>query len=110
MRAVRLAAMAAYQALYGRRAVTRLAEGWRQMRLSPEVVRDLCVLGHLFEPDVDPATGRIYPADELIARSARKSMALALLARAEITHEELNMIRQEGFNNATGNDAFGQDD
>lgn len=109
MRALRLSAMAAYQQLFGRPAVTRLAEGWRQIR-SPEVIRDLCVLGHLFEPDIDPATGRLYPTDELIARAARKSMALALLARAEITHEELNMIRQEGLNShAFGDDDLGQD-
>jgi hypothetical protein len=96
MRALRLAAMAAYQHLFGRRGVTALAEGWRKMRHDPQVIHDLCVMGHLFEPDIDPETGRLYQGEELIARAARKSFALALLARAEITQDELNMIRQEG--------------
>lgn len=108
MRAIRLAYMAAHQALFGRRATTALAEGWRHMRQHPQVIRDLCILGHLFEPDIDPETGRLYPTDELIARAARKSFALGLLARAEITHDELNMIREghegyeQDFENADG--------
>lgn len=106
MRAIRLHALAAYQALFGRPAVTRLAEGWRVMARHREVVHDLCVLGHIFEPDIDPATGRLYPTDELIARAARKSMVLALLARAEITHDELNMIREgQRYEQTFGDDA-----
>ncbi|GAB1361819.1 hypothetical protein MASR1M32_10550 [Rhodobacter sp.] len=110
MRAVRLAALAAYQQLFGRRAVTALAEGWRKMRHDPQVIHDLCILGHIFEPDIDPATGRLYPPDELIARAARKSFALALLARAEITHDELNMIREgQGYGQTDDDDdAYGR--
>lgn len=100
MRAFRLAALAAYRELMiqlGRhpRAADHLVQGWRDMRRHPEVIRDLCILGHLFEPDIDPATGRLYDGHELAARAARKSMALALLARAEITNEELSTIRTE---------------
>ena len=95
MRALRLAALQAYRNLFGWNAATRLAEGWRHLAVQPEVIRDLCHLGHIFEPDIDPATGAIFSHDELVARAARKSMALLLLARAEITHEELNLIRKE---------------
>lgn len=95
MRALRLASLAAYRHLFGWRAVTRLAEGWRVLAQHPEVIRDLCALGHIFEPDIDPATGAVLSHDALVARAARKSMALLLLARAEVTHEELNLIRKE---------------
>lgn len=94
MRALRLAHLSAVRALFGWRRTYALTEGWREMRVHGAVVKDLCHLGHLFEPDIDPETGRLFPSDELIARAARRSMALALLARAEITHEELNLIRQ----------------
>jgi hypothetical protein len=100
MRALRLAALAAYRELMvatGRspRAADHLVHGWREMRRHPEVIRDLCTMGHLFEPDTDPETGLTYPDAELRVRSARKSMALALLARAEITNDELSIIRTE---------------
>lgn len=91
---LRLAQFAAYRRLFGAGAADQLVEGWRELRKQREVVRDLCLLGHLFESDVDPATGQIYGAEVLIARAARKSMALALLARAEITQDEMNEIRQ----------------
>ena len=95
MQAIRLAALGAYRALFGMSRTDALVRGWRQLALSREAIADLCTLGHIFEPDIDPATGAIYPAEVLIARAARKSMALALLARAEITNEELNLIRKE---------------
>ena len=94
MRMLRLAQFAAYRRLFGTGAADHLAQGWRELSRKPELVRDLCLLGHIFEPDVDPATGQIYRAEVLIARAARKSMALALLARAEITQDEMNEIRQ----------------
>lgn len=94
MRALRFASLSAYRHLFGWRATTRLAEGWRVLAQHPEVIRDLCALGHIFEIDTSP-TGEALPHDELVARAARKSMALLLLARAEVTHEELNLIRKE---------------
>lgn len=102
MRALRLAQFRALRLIFGEglwwRRATALAEGWRILRSQPGVVADLAMLGHLFEPDIDPATGLVYPHDELVARAARRSMALVLLARAEITHEELNLIRMESVN------------
>jgi hypothetical protein len=95
MRALRLAAIAAYRKLFGQRRTDHLLHGWREMRRHPEVIRDLCTLGHIYEADVDPETGQLYDDRELRARSARKSMVLALLARAEITDEELSIIRTE---------------
>ncbi len=98
MQALRLAQLRALRLLHGRgwfRRATALAEGWRILRQHPEVLRDLATLGHLYEPDIEPTTGRLYPPDELIARAARKSLVLMLLARAEVTHDELNAIRQE---------------
>jgi hypothetical protein len=68
------------------------------------MIRDLCHMGHLFEPDIDPETGQIYAAEVLIARAARKSMALALLARAEITQEEMNMVRRRDRGNGDTTD------
>lgn len=97
MRAIRLAALQGYRALFGMSRTDALVRGWRELARSPEAIRDLCILGHIFEPDIDPATGRIYPAEDLIARAARKSMALTLLARAEVTNEELNLIRKGTF-------------
>ncbi|MES2667452.1 MAG: hypothetical protein V4712_15240 [Pseudomonadota bacterium] len=98
MKPIRLAALSAYRALFGMRRTDALVHGWRELRQHPEVIRDLCLLGHLFEPDIDPATGQMYPAETLTARAARKSMALALLARAEITNAELTLIRMESDN------------
>lgn len=104
MRAIRLAALQGYRALFGMPRTDALVRGWRELaRSSPEAIRDLCALGHIFEPDIDPTTGNIYPAEVLIARAARKSMALALLARAEVTNEELNHIRKGTY------DAFEDD-
>lgn len=100
MQPLRLAVAQAYARLFGPDRLSALAEGWRKMRHDPEVIRDLLTLGHVFEPDIDPATGRLFDGPELIARAARKSMALTLLAQAEITHEELNHIRQGDFDDA----------
>lgn len=96
MQHFRLASVRAIKNLFGFRHAAALTHEWRQMARRPNIVSDLCMLGHIFESDTDPETGRLYPSDELIARAARKSFALILLARAEITHAELNQIRQEG--------------
>ena len=54
-------------------------------------------LGHLFEDElINPETGTVYTHEELLIRAARKALVLQLLARAEITHDELNHIRQNG--------------
>ena len=102
MRTLRLSQFRALRLLFGEGRwwgrVTALAEGWRVMRLHPEVMRDLVLLGHIFEPDIDPATGKIHDHDELVARAARRSLVLMLLARADITHDELNLIRMESDN------------
>lgn len=95
MRRLRLAALSAYRELFGMPRADHLCEGWRKLAQEPEVISDLVTLGHLFEPDIDPDTGELYPDAELRVRAARKAMALQLLARAEITHEELNLIRQK---------------
>ncbi|WP_226779011.1 hypothetical protein [Oceaniglobus trochenteri] len=105
MQALRLATLSGIARLFGKPRAIRIARGWRELARDPDLVRDLCTLGHLFESDIDPATGRIYDADELRERAARKSMALALLARAEITHSELNAIRQESFEDEFDDDA-----
>lgn len=104
MQPIRLAALAAYRMLFGMRRTDALVRGWRVLNAHPEAIRDLCTLGHIFEPDIDPATGKLYDAPELIARAARKSMALALLARAEITNDELNAIRTGAY------DVYGETD
>ncbi|MES2667922.1 MAG: hypothetical protein V4712_17695 [Pseudomonadota bacterium] len=109
MQALRIASLAAYRALFGWRRTTALAEGWRIMRQHREVLHDLCVMGHLFEPDIDPATGRLYEGGELTARAARKSFALMLLARGEVTQDELNHIRMENRNDAFDYDDAGSD-
>jgi hypothetical protein len=104
MQAFRIAALARVRAVFGQPHVDRLCEGWRLLARTPEVIRDLCVLGHLFEPDTDPATGRLYDDIELRARAARKALVLQLLARADITHDELNMIRKDTYNDLAGLD------
>lgn len=96
MQAFRLASVRALKSLFGFRRTAALSADWRELARRPSIVSDLCMLGQIFEPDIDPETGRLYPSDELIARAARKSFALTILARAEITHAELNQIRQEG--------------
>lgn len=109
MRGLRLAQFAAYRRLFGPGPADQLVDGWRALGDRPELVRDLCHLGHLFESDVDPATGQIYEPPVLIARAARKSMALALLARAEITEGEMNLVRQGDRGNVEqGMDGDGQ--
>jgi hypothetical protein len=108
MRIFRIVSLARVKAVFGQPHVDRLCEGWRLLARTPEVIRDLCVLGHLFEPDTDPATGRLYDNDELRARAARKALVLQLLARADITHDELNMIRKDDNNDLAGFDD-GQD-
>jgi len=95
MRRLRLAALNAYREVFGMPRTDHLCEGWRKLAQEPEVIRDLVALGHLYEPDIDPDTGELYPDSELRVRAARKAMALQLLARAEISHEELNLIRQK---------------
>ena len=104
MKSLRLAQFAAYRRLFGAPAAHRLVEGWRVLSREPEVLRDLCALGHLFESDIDPRTGQIYGPEVLIARAARKSMALALLARAEVTQDEMNQIRQGDRGNVAQDD------
>lgn len=105
----RITSLARVKAVFGQPHVDRLCEGWRLLARTPEVIRDLCTLGHIFEPDTDPATGRLYDDAELRARAARKALVLQLLARAEITHDELDMIRRDTHNElagmAEGNDA-----
>lgn len=95
MRRFRLAALNAYREMFGMVRTDHLCEGWRKLAQEPEVISDLVTLGHLFEPDIDPDTGELYPDSELRVRAARKAMSLQLLARAEITHEDLNLIRQK---------------
>ena len=95
MRALRLASLLGVKSLFGQSRVDRLSDQWRKLSAHPDIVKDLVVLGHLFEPDIDPETGRLYPPDELAARAARKSLVLQLLARGEITQDELHLIRQE---------------
>lgn len=97
MQGLRLAALGAYRALFGMPRTDALVRGWRDLSRHPEAIRDLCMLGHIFEADIDPATGKLYDAPELIARAARKSLALTLLARAEVTNDELNQIRKENL-------------
>jgi hypothetical protein len=94
MRMLRLATAAAMDLLYRRSGTDRIIEAWRPLRNSPDAIKDLWHLGHFGESDINPATGSIYPPDELIARGARKSLVLALYARIEVTEEELHMIRQ----------------
>lgn len=102
MRALRLSQFRALRLIFGEYRwwgrVTALAEGWRVMRLHPEVMHDLAMLGHIHEPDINPATGQLYPHDELVARAARRSLVLMLFARAEITETELTLIRMESDN------------
>ena len=99
MRVLRLAQFRALRLLFGEyrwwERINALAEGWRVLRQHPEVLRDLALLGHIFEPDIDPATGHLYSHDALVARAARRSLVLMLFARAEITEDELSLIRAE---------------
>ncbi len=95
MRSLRLASLGAVARLFSFARAARLSDAWRELATQPEIVRDLTYLGHLFEADIDPATGSVYEHDELTARGARKSMVLAIFARAEISHDELNHIRKE---------------
>lgn len=90
----RLAALSAVKRLFGMGRVDRLSDGWRRLKQEPDVIRDLSALGHLFEPDIDPDTGDMLPERELVARAARKALVLQLFARADITRDELNFIRQ----------------
>jgi hypothetical protein len=94
-RPLRLRVVAALQLLFGPSRRDEVIQGWRDLRARPGVIADLCTLGHVFETDIDPATGRMVDDRELVARAARRSLVLVLLARAEITNDELTLIRQE---------------
>lgn len=109
MQRLRLPLFKAIAEYFGERHAFALAEGWREVRNHAPVVEDLVHLGHLFEdPLIDPETKTVFTHDELIARAARKALVLQLLARAEITHDELNHIRKQGD---TGNETvFNFDD
>lgn len=102
MQPMRLSIFSAIRAYFGEAHMFALAESWREIRTHRAVIEDLVHLGHLFEdPLIDPETGTVYTHDEMIARAARKALVLQLLARAEVTHDELNFIRQTGD---TGNE------
>lgn len=94
MRSIRRAVIQACDYLYGRNRTDALVEGWRHLREHPEVMRDLAILGHLNEPDINPETGELYPPNALIERAARRSLILGIFARAEVTEDELTLIRQ----------------
>jgi hypothetical protein len=97
MHTLRHALFSAIKDGFGMRRADALAESWREIRNHGNVIEDLVHLGHLFEPGLnDPETGKPFSHDELIARAARKDLALQLLARAEITPDELNFIRNQG--------------
>lgn len=106
MKALRLDILRRLKALHGRNGMSRTIEGWRRALAQPGVAEDLCVMGHVFEPDTDPETGRLYDDAELRARAARRSLVLHLLARGEVSQDELNLIRQEDMNH----DGFADDD
>ncbi|MDW3181769.1 hypothetical protein [Roseobacter sp.] len=97
MLALRLSMLKSVKDYFSMQRADALATSWHQLRQHPEVIEDLVHLGHLFEdPLIDPGTGAVYPHEELIIRATRKALVLQLLARAEITHDELNLIRQQG--------------
>ncbi|MEL6886894.1 MAG: hypothetical protein AAFP87_20470 [Pseudomonadota bacterium] len=108
MRALRMAAIAAVERVFGRQHTDELCSAWREIASHPSVVSDLVTLGHLFEDQlINPETGAMYSADERLVRAARKSLVLQLLARAEITYDELNFIRKTGD---TGDEILAFDD
>ncbi len=97
MQSLRLAALGAIHALFGERQMVAVATGWRTLAQDQAVIQDLIHLGHVFEdPQIDPETGKIYSHEDLLARAARKGLVLQLLARAEVTQDELNLIRKQG--------------
>lgn len=95
MNPYRIAVLSAVKRVFGMGRVDRLSQGWRKLAQDPDVISDLCVLGHLHEPDIDPDTGDMLPERELVARAARKALVLQLLARAEVTRAEINSIRNQ---------------
>mgnify|MGYP001796172323 CR=1 FL=1 len=97
MHSLRLRIFTAIRAYFGEPHTFARAEGWRELRKDGLIIEDLVHLGHLFEdPLTNPKSVTVYTHDELVARAARKALVLQLLARAEITHDELNHIRQNG--------------
>lgn len=95
MRALRLNLGRAMHRVFGRSETAAAIEGWRLAGAVPAVKRDLMTMGHFFETDQDPATGRLYANEELQARAARRSFALVILGRMGTTHDELNQILME---------------
>ena len=108
MAALRLSIMERVAAVFGINRAAQIAQGWRDVAQDPELVMDLSHLGHLFEdPLYDPESGDMFTDHELRVRAARKALVLQILARAEITRDELNDIRKLG---ETGNEISFDDD
>lgn len=82
----------------GDQSATNTILAWQRVQSDPDVMRDLASLGHLFETDIDPDTGQLYPDNELRARAARKSLALVLFARMGTTHDDLLQLMKEEMN------------
>ncbi|MEO0385894.1 MAG: hypothetical protein AAF234_20360, partial [Pseudomonadota bacterium] len=94
---LRLAAFSALYQLFSDRHAAAVAEGWHALAEYPALIEDLMHLGHMGEdPLTNPETGTVYTHEELIARAARQALVQQLLARAEITQDELNYIRKTG--------------
>lgn len=88
----------------GRRRAGRIAAAWRDVfRTHPELVADLIERGYMFEPGLEPEivngrdTGRLAPVSphELARRDGARTLALAIIASADITPEEIRAILQE---------------
>ncbi|MFK5997859.1 MAG: hypothetical protein QM492_07095 [Rhodobacterales bacterium] len=87
---------------YGLSKTEAISDGWKTaVGKNKAMIQDLAVLGHLYEPDFDEETGKVLPHDELVVRAARKAFALQLLARAEVSQDDLAQLRNEDLYNET---------
>lgn len=75
-------------------ALMRRTSAWRRAFEDPALVADLVEMAGLYAPPVDE-DGALLSPTELAFRAGERALALALLAKAEITHDDIDAALKE---------------
>jgi hypothetical protein len=103
-RSARIGLYARTARLFGRDRARRLSAGWRAaLTAHPELVADLYALGFLAQAHVHP-DGTALSAPETDRREGARFLALAILARAQITELEMKTAIEEMDDDADHDD------
>lgn len=106
--AARIGLFQATVQLFGRRRARRLQAKWREALADPDLIADLTVLGYLGEAHV-AGDGSALSALDTARREGARQLALAILARAQITEAEISEA-MEALNHEPPDDVLEIDD